>query len=219
MSELSPVELLQKWDYETNHIPVEESTLPYRFEFQTLRLLAKGKPVSVEMVGNKLGIPKRIAQSVFEASAGKGEWDNEGRLIGSALTLVPTPHRFRINDKDLYTWCAQDTILLPGILGMTAEIVSPDPLNGEMIKLVISPEGPREYIPESTVLTIFQATEPATGPSSAVCTNSHYFTSQASAEEWSQGRPSVRILTVDEAFAQIKQNLLDVVQPILDQLD
>ena len=102
---------------------------------------------------------------------------------------------------------------------MTAEIVSPDPLNGEMIKLVISPEGPRETIPESTVLTIFQATEPATGPSSAVCTNSHYFTSQASAEEWSQGRPGVRILTVEEAFAQIKHTLLDVVQPILDQLD
>jgi alkylmercury lyase len=156
---------------------------------------------------------------VFDASAGKGEWDNEGRLIGSALTLVPTPHRFKIHDKELYTWCAQDTILLPGLLGMTAEIVSPDPLNGELIKLVISPEGPREYTPESTVLTIFQAAEAATGPTSAVCTNSHFFSSQASAEKWSHGRAGVTILSVEDAFAQIKQNLLDAVQPILNQLD
>jgi hypothetical protein len=101
---------------------------------------------------------------------------------------------------------------------MTAEVVSPDPLNGDLIKLVITPEGPETYIPKSTVLTIFQATEPATGPTSAVCVNSHYFTSHVSAEEWSSNRPGVTIMTIEEAFAQVKQNLLDVIQPILDQL-
>jgi alkylmercury lyase len=218
MNPISPVELLRKWDFETNQIPLQESTLPHRFEFQTLRLLADGEPVSAEMIGSKLGIPTKIAQSVFEASRGKGQWDSEGRLIGSALTLVPTPHRFRIMDKELYTWCAHDTIFLPGLLGMAAEVVSPDPLNGDLIKLVITPEGPETYSPKSAVLTIFQATEPATGPESAVCANSHYFTSIGSAEAWSKDRPGVTIMSIEEAFAQIKQNLLDVVQPILDQL-
>jgi hypothetical protein len=38
---MNPIELLLKWDLETNKTPFEESTLPHRFEFQTLRLLAK----------------------------------------------------------------------------------------------------------------------------------------------------------------------------------
>ncbi len=219
MNPKSPVDLLRKWDFDVNQTPLEESTLPYRFEFQTLRLLANGKPVSAEMVGSKLGIPKKIAQAVFDASRGKGEWDSKGRLIGSALTLVPTPHRFRVMDNNLYTWCAHDTIFLPGLLGMTAEIMSPDPLNGDLIKLVITPKGPESYTPESAVLTIFQASEPATGPTSAVCTNSHYFTSQASAEAWSHDRPGVTVMTVEDAFSHMKRILLDPVQPILDQLE
>ncbi len=216
--EMNPIELLLKWDLEINQTPFEESTLPHRFEFQTLRLLAEGEPVSAEMIGSKLGIPTQIARSVFEASQGKGEWDREGRLIGSALTLVPTQHRFRIMQKDLYTWCAHDSILLPGLLGMTAEVESPDPLNGDLIKLVITPKGPETYSPKTAVLTTFQAAEPATGPKSAVCTNSHYFTSRASAEAWSHDRPGVNIMTIEEAYAQVKRDLLDVVRPILEQL-
>jgi len=218
MSSISPVELLSEWDFNTNQTPIEASTLPHRFELQSLRLLAQGEPVSAEMIAKKLGIPADIAQSVFEASRGKGQWDKEGRLIGSALTLVPTPHRFRIMDKDLYTWCAHDTILLPGLLGTLAEVESPDPLNGDLINLVISPQGPETYTPKSAVLTVLQAAEPATGPESAVCTNSHYFTSRASAEEWSKDRPGIAIILIEDAFAQVKQNLLDALQPILDQL-
>jgi alkylmercury lyase len=218
MDSVSPEELLRKWDFDTNQTPLEASTLPHRFELQTLRLLAEGEPVSAEMIASKLGIPDHIAQSVFEASRGKGQWDKEGRLIGSALTLVPTPHRFRIMDRDLYTWCAHDTILLPGLLGTIAEVKSPDPLNGDQINLVIGPQGPETYTPRSAVLTVLQATEPATGPESAVCTNSHYFTSRASAEQWSKDRPGVVILLIEDAFAQVKQNLLDVLKPILDQL-
>jgi alkylmercury lyase len=215
---MNPIELLLKWDLETNQTPFEESTLPHRFEIQTLRLLAEGKPVSAEMISSKLGMPTNIAQAVFEASHGKGEWDGEGRLIGNALTLVPTQHRFRVMQKDLYTWCAHDSILLPGLLGMTAEVESPDPLNGDLIKLVITPEGPETYSPKTAVITTFQATEPATGPKSAVCTNSHYFTSHTSAEAWSHDRPGVNIMTIEEAFTQVKQNLLDVLKPILEQL-
>jgi alkylmercury lyase len=218
MSSFSPEELLRKWDSEANQTPIEASTLPHRFELQALRLLAEGEPVSAEMVAAKLGIPADIAQLVFEASRGKGEWDEEGRLIGSALTLVPTQHRFRIRDRDLYAWCAHDTILLPGLLGTVAEVESPDPLNGDQINLLIGPQGPETYSPRSAVITVLQAAGPATGPESAVCTNSMFFSTRESAEEWSRDRSGVAILRIEDAFAQVKQNLLDAIQPILDQL-
>ena len=84
--------------------------------------------------------------------------------------------------------------------------------------MVIAPDGPKTYTPDSAVLTSFQATKPATGPESASCVNSHFFTLRDSAEEWSKDRPDVTIMLIEEAFTLVKQNLLDVVQPILDQL-
>jgi alkylmercury lyase len=219
MNTVSPERMLADWDLEANGTPIEKSTLPHRFELQTLRLLAKGNPVTPEMIATKIGIPTQLAQAVFDVSRGKGQWDEEGRLVGSALTLVPTPHRFRVLNADLYTWCANDTILLPGLLGAVAEIESPDPHNRNLIKLVIGPNGPETYSPESAVLTTYQATEPAVGPTSPVCTNSHFFTSSVSAEAWSHERSRVSVTTIEDAFAQIKQNLLDPLKPILDALD
>lgn len=215
----NPEDLLRNWDFEVNNIPPEESILPHRFELQALRLLAKGAPVSAEMLAAKLGIPSNLTQLVFDASTGKGEWDREGRLIGSALSLIPTQHRFKVMDKDLFAWCAHDTLFLPGLLGMTAKVVSPDPLNGELVQLVITPTGPESYIPDTAVLSIFQGTEPATGPESAVCTNSHYFISRVSAEAWAKDRQGIEIKTIEDAFDLVKQNLLDAIQPILDQLE
>lgn len=103
MTTRTPEDLLRDWDLEVNQIPPEESILPHRFELQALRLLAKGAPVSAEMLAEKLGIPSNLTHLVFDASRGKGEWDREGRLIGSALSLIPTPHRFQVMDKNLFT--------------------------------------------------------------------------------------------------------------------
>lgn len=215
---VSPERLLRDWDLEANNTAIEKSTLPHRFELQSLRLLARGEPVTPEMIATRIGIPEQLAQAVFELSRGKGQWDEEGRLIGSALTLVPTPHRFSVLDKDLYTWCAHDTILLPGLLGVTARIESPDPLNGNLIKVAIGPTGPETYSPGSAVLTTYQTTEPATGPASPACTNSHYFTSRASAQAWSRDRAGVTVSTIEDAFARIKQYILDPLGPILEEL-
>jgi alkylmercury lyase len=216
---ISPVQLLKEWDLEANRTPPEESTLPHRFEIQSLRLLARGRPVTPEMIASELGIPAQLARSVFEASHGKGQWDEQGHLIGSALSLLPTQHRFRVKSANLYTWCAHDTILLPGLLGMVAEVVSPDPVNGNAINVVIGPDGPKTCSPASAVLTTYDASEPATGPASPVCMNSHYFTSNASADAWSKDRSRVRVTTVEDAFAQVRQNLLDPLRPILDELN
>ena len=90
MSGSTPVELLVGWDQETNQIPPAESTLPHRFELQTLRLLAGGEPVSAEMISTTLGIPENLAQAVFEASRGKGEWDGQGRLVGREEVFMAT---------------------------------------------------------------------------------------------------------------------------------
>jgi hypothetical protein len=40
------------------------------------------------------------------------EYDAHGRVVfGSGLTLRPNPHRFEVDGRTLYTWCALDADL------------------------------------------------------------------------------------------------------------
>jgi len=123
MEERYPIELLTTWDFENNGIPPSESTLPARLELQALRLLAEGQPVSPERLAAKLDLPVTIVTAIFyQKRASAGEWNNEGHLIGSALTLVPTQHSIRVKSQELYAWCAFDTLMLPGLLGESAQV-------------------------------------------------------------------------------------------------
>jgi alkylmercury lyase len=53
------------------------------------------------------------------------ETDEQGRIVGSGLTLRPTPHRFALDGRQLYTWCALDTLIFPVVLGQGATVESP----------------------------------------------------------------------------------------------
>ena len=72
MSSISPVELLSEWDFNTNQTPIEASTLPHRFELQSLRLLAQGEPVSAEMIAKKAWDSSRHSAIGFRSVSGKG---------------------------------------------------------------------------------------------------------------------------------------------------
>ncbi len=55
------------------------------------------------------------------------ERDQQGRVVGfSGLTLRPTAHSLRVGDRQLYAWCAWDTLFLPALLDETAG----DPCSG-----------------------------------------------------------------------------------------
>jgi alkylmercury lyase len=65
---------------------------------------------------------------LIDAPAGRDiEYDNEHRIVGWGLTLIPTPHAFVVDGRRLYTWCAAHTLLFPAIIGwpVTAVISVP----------------------------------------------------------------------------------------------
>jgi alkylmercury lyase len=48
-----------------------------------------------------------------------------GRIVGSwGLSLVPTDHRLRIRERELYTWCAMDAVGIPAGLREDASVAS-----------------------------------------------------------------------------------------------
>ncbi len=186
-----------------------------RLRRHLLQMLSEGEPVTAERVAERLDRPLEAVLAFFERyRAAGGQFDADGSLVGAALSLLPTRHRFRINGRELYTWCALDALFIPGLIETTAQVESACPVTGETIRLMVTPEGVTDYEPAETVLSI---TIPGlscgthqdagrTGPESDTCSQIHFFSSREAAASWLQNRPGVAILTVPEAYRLAYEN-------------
>ena len=182
-----------------------------------LQLLAEGQPVSARDFSRAASIPEAEVQDFFtEYQKSGGELNGDGRLVGAALTLNLTPHRFVIRGRTLYTWCALDALFVPGLIHETALVYSVCPTTGDEIQLTVTPEGVTAYHPKSTVLSMTipgiscktKRSETWTGPESDTCSQIHFFASRAAAENWLTDHPDVVVFTVEEAWRLAESNWL-----------
>ena len=82
-----------------------------------------GRPVSLVALDAALGWPAQRVATVLEQAPGT-EYDEQGNILGLALTLRETPHVFEVEGRRLYTWCALDTLMFPVLIGKTARVAS-----------------------------------------------------------------------------------------------
>lgn len=219
MDEQSLDELIKTWDFENNGITPEESTLAARLEILMYRTLAEGHPVSAAHLADTANVPIEIIDTLFEQGRKRGgEWDDKGRLLGNVLTLVPTRHHFKVNGKELYTWCSLDAIHLPGLLGQTAEVESTDPISDEKIHLTIPPDGMPAYDPPGTVLSIVLSGGDRGGPQSSLCSQMHFFASRENAEDWVKDHPDATIMTVEDVYQLVREHVHDPLEKALQLL-
>ena len=186
-----------------------------------LRLLAEGRPVAVEDLAARADLPLEVVVGAFEQIRKQGgEFDEAGRVVGNALTLNPTPHRFAVNGRTLYAWCALDTIFLPGLLEETAEVESTCPITGETIRLTITSDGVTQYSPAGAVLSIAVPgvscnREEADGEVDRAiraresCQQMYFFSTRTAAEEWVKDYPGVVIFTIEETWQLARVHWLD----------
>ncbi len=136
-----------------------------------VRGIAGHGAVSPEEFGTELGIDSLRAKEAFNGLATIGvQVDQRGNVVGAALTALETPHRIEVGGKELYAWCALDTLFIPGLLGETAEVESKCPVSGETVRLTVTPEGVQEICPTDAVLSVVLpgvgGTPTQTGPAS-----------------------------------------------------
>ena len=172
---------------------------------EVLRLVAKGRPVSlqkVEQIASELGMPVDAATSFM----GKvSERDGDGNIVGIlGLSQRAHPHRFEFKDRVLSTWCAWDALFLPALLGKRATVESSCPVTRERVRLTISPKKVENVSPQSTVVTI---AVPTTRPEAveevieSFCRLVHFFASDDAASSWvSKRKQDLRIVSVQEAY-------------------
>ena len=166
-----------------------------------IRLLAGGHRVSREQLAAALERPVAEVTEVlrqFEDIVS----DEDGRIVGAGLSLLPTPYRFEVNGHVLYTWCALDTLIFPVWLGRSAQVSSACPATGQPIHLRVSPERLEHLDPPSGVMSLLIADELATccNIREAFCAYSQFFSSREAAAPWLSQTPSAHLLPIEEAF-------------------
>ena len=166
-----------------------------------IRLLAGGHRVSREQLAAALERPVAEVTEVlrqFEDIVS----DEDGRIVGAGLSLLPTPYRFEVNGHVLYTWCALDTLIFPVWLGRSAQVSSDCPATGQPIHLRVSPERLEHFDPPSGVMSLLIADGLATccNIREAFCAYSQFFSSREAAAPWLSQTPSAHLLPIEEAF-------------------
>lgn len=164
----------------------------------SIRLLAAGEPVSPAQIADAAGVSVDQAEAALRA-IDDIEWTADGRVEGFGLTRRPTPHRFRIGDAELYTWCAMDTLIFAAFVDRPVQIQSPDGATGEPLRLEADGQRIIAADPPSVVVSWFFDAA-ATGFRASVCQFGHFFASRESAAEWAAKYPQGGVLTLDEAM-------------------
>ena len=177
------------------------------------RELAKGKPVDANQLGRALGISSADAQALLQSDAVKGFIypDDQGRVLGfGGLAAAPMHHRFEVDGRTLWTWCAWDSLFIPEILGRSARVTSPDPETGEIVRLVVTPDGIKSVVPDGAVVSFIQPEALAFDKGAAnvmaeFCHFIFFFASRASGEHWVAKHPDTFLYALDDAFAAAKR--------------
>lgn len=175
-----------------------------------LRELARGRPVAVEDLAQLTG---RSPVEVRDGLAGLSdtEYDEQGRVVGHGITLRATPHRFTVDGHQLYTWCALDTLIFPTVLDRPAQVMSPTPGSGELVRLAVDPVAGVTALEPATAVVSVVVPDACGSVRSAFCNQVHFFASPQAAREWLVEHPGAEVLPVGEAFdlgRRLAQNML-----------
>jgi alkylmercury lyase len=175
--------------------------LEQRVALTLYRLLADGRPVPVDALAVRVDQPPAGIERILERWPGVFR-DDEQRVIGfHGLSLGETPHSFRVNGRQLYAWCAWDTLFLPQLLEAPAQVESRCPSSGEPVRLTVSPARVESVTPSQAVVSML-VPESAFDENvvASFCHYIHFFSSERAADAWIARHPSTFVLSVERAF-------------------
>jgi alkylmercury lyase len=164
-----------------------------------IRLLAEGEPATLERLAASIGWSRDEVETALDEQT-SAERDEEGRLVGLALTLRPTPHRVTVDGRTVYAWCATDTLMFPVVLGRPTIVESACPHTGQPIRIELTADAVRSLDPPEAVTSAVRPTGRLTDLRASTCSHGHFFGSVAAAAEWTRRYPDGYIHPVEEAF-------------------
>jgi alkylmercury lyase len=165
-----------------------------------IRLLSAGHPVSPAALAQVVGRPERKVTERLDDWPNV-ERDQRRRVVGfSGLTLRATGHGFRVGDRQLYAWCAWDTLFLPSLLGETARVSSKCAVTGANVELVVSPRDVQSTSPGEVYVTFPALAGLDTGDMRrSFCCHVVFLARSEAAHSWERAHAGGMVLGVEAA--------------------
>jgi alkylmercury lyase len=164
-----------------------------------IRLLSEGEPVALERLAAAAGWSVEDVEAALTVQT-SAERDDQGRLVGLALTLRPTTHRVTVDGRTLFAWCATDTLMVPVVLGRPALVESTCPQTGQAIRVELTPDDVERVDPPDAVMTAVRPPGQLADVRSDTCAHGHFFSAIAATAAWTDAHPDGHIYPVEEAF-------------------
>ncbi|GHG22401.1 alkylmercury lyase family protein [Streptomyces filamentosus] len=158
-------------------------------------------PAEMESAAVPFGVP--AAEVLAElASEDFLTLDDAGHIQAAyPFSAVPTEHAVQIADgPTVWSMCAIDALGIPVMLDTDALITSTDPVTGEPVRVEFT-SGKTTWQPATAV--VYYCARPGTGPAAAVCCGYlRFFTTRATAEQWSCQQADLSGAVLDQAEAE-----------------
>jgi alkylmercury lyase len=192
-----------------------------RLVLGVLRSLGTGQPVSPEQLDriiDEIGIPRGDAYQFIAQVAERSPDDAIVGLLG--LSLNETQHHLEVGGNHLFTWCALDSLFLPGLLGQAANVESESPVTRTKVRLTVNSRRTDAVNPADAVVSIVVVDPDAASLDSVeavwstFCHHVFFFADRREAEQWvaeRDNRDPIAILSVAGAFEvgqQLSSSLL-----------
>lgn len=166
------------------------------------RLLAQGHPVAAEQISNASEVPLAAVIEMLAKWHGVQNRADGAVIAFWGLTLSKTKHRFCIEGRELYTWCAWDTLFLPPLLDAVADVESSCPLTGDPIALRAGPRGVETVQPDEAVLSFVMPREADVERNliETFCCHVHFLSSPRTGKEWADRHRDSLILSLADGW-------------------
>ncbi len=171
------------------------------------RELALGEPVSTARLASATGRPEADVREILERPHLKSlTYSDDTGIVGfGGLAVRKMHHRFTVDGRQLYTWCAWDSLFIPPILDRPAEVASPCPTTGETVRVVLSPKGVQSIEPETAVMSFLMPDASAFGGDvqqtmSSFCHFVYFFASPDAAAPWIDNHPGTVVMSIADGF-------------------
>ncbi|WP_224281255.1 alkylmercury lyase family protein [Streptomyces sp. LS1784] len=128
--------------------------------------------------------------------------DDTGRVQAAyPFSAIPTEHTVEISaGPTVWSMCAIDALGIPVMLDTDAVITSTDPVTGENVRVEFA-GGKSAWQPATAV--VYYGVCPGNGPASTVCCGYlRFFTTRATAEQWSGRQVDLSGAVLDQAEAE-----------------
>tara|TARA_R110002050_G_scaffold22829_8_gene62095 strand:- start:9953 stop:10552 length:600 start_codon:yes stop_codon:yes gene_type:complete len=166
--------------------------------------LIKGNPIPIVKYYALVGLHIEKANDVLEIL---GESNENNQITAfSGLSLTPTHHKFIVQNKTLYTWCALDAILFTEWLDVSSQIISLDPIDNSIIELNIECDHLVSSNPYPIFISWVEKMD-SCNIRGSFCNHVSFFASEQTAKQWLSKNPSGKILTLEDLFESNKIGL------------